>query len=108
MNVHQLLDPLKVTNILLEQTKDNDMIIKGKLSRQLVSLLTMSIIKNPELIKPIRQKARTKLRILFPRTLVDNSYSLKLRVMMFMGAYVPSIYELVYTIYEKITGLEKI
>ncbi|MBR5859458.1 MAG: glycosyltransferase family 2 protein [Clostridia bacterium] len=109
LNVNQLLDPVKVKKILLQETKGEDdcqSILTSHIVSHLVSLATMSTKENPQLIKPIRKDARKELRAMLPSVLKTQDNSVKLKAL--WGAYLPTSYRWVHNIYLKITGLDKI
>ncbi len=109
LNVNQLLDPVKVKKILLQETKgdgDCQFILTSHIVSHLVSLATMSTKENPQLIKPIRKDARKELREMLPSVLKAQGNAVKLKAL--WGAYLPTSYRWAHNIYLKITGLDKI
>ena len=109
VNRNKLTDPLKVRKILLKETADIpecQYILTRNIAGCLISLATMSVQTDPELIKPIRKDARRELRALVPEILKKHSRSLKLKAV--WAAYLPASYRLVHDLYLKITGLDRI
>ena len=105
LNVHQLIDPLKVKKILLEDTDDDDCkaVLFSHIANILISLSTRSLKEDPLLIKPIRKDARKELRSVLPKV---KGKSLKIKAV--WAAYLPASYRWVHNVYLKITGLDKI
>ena len=111
LNANQLLDPIKVTRKLLNDTKDNlelYYIVQQKYVRQLIGLATRDLKDNPELIAPHRRGARKELRSITREVLTGQCYDMKLKIMTFWVAICPASYQWVHILYEKITGLDKI
>lgn len=109
LNINQLLDPLKVKKILLKEAQDDSdcqMILKCHIANHLISLATMSLKQNPQLIKPVRKDARQELRGMVGEVLKNCGMSLKIKVL--WAAYLPTSYRWVHNIYLKTTGLDKI
>ncbi len=109
LNIHQLLDPLKVKKILLKETSDDaecQRILTSHIVSHLVALSTMSLKENSQLIKPIRKDSRKELRAMLPEIL--KKYGMSLKVKALWASYLPTSYRLVHSIYLKITGLDKI
>ena len=110
LNENQLKDPLKVTKILLEETKDNEKVHNiaiEKWIRQLVKIATMSTNENKKLIYPYRKEIRKELRINMKEVLKNQSQSSKVKVMVLWGTISPFSYRIVHMIYAKMTGVEK-
>ncbi len=64
-NIHRLLDPLRVTKILIKETEGNtelQSVLLQKYIRQLINIGTMPIEENSELIRPNKMKARILLK----------------------------------------------
>lgn len=105
INIHQLLDPLKVKKIILEDTNDTDCkgVLNAHIANILISLSTRSLKEDPQLIKPIRKDARGELRSMLPQI---EGKSLKIKAV--WAAYLPTSYRWVHNFYLKITGLDRI
>ena len=105
INIHQLLDPLKVKKIILEDTNDTDCkgVLNAHIANILISLSTRSLKEDPQLIKPIRKDARGELRSMLPQI---EGKSQKIKAV--WAAYLPTSYRWVHNIYLKITGLDRI
>lgn len=111
LNKHQLLDPLKVTEILMKKTADDyalQQIVEQKYVRGLISLATIKNGDNKELIAPIRKNARKKLRTELKKILFGQQYGMKLKIMTLWVAIWPASYCFIHDVYKKITGLDKI
>ena len=111
VNIHQLEDPLKVKKILFEETEDSPIhhsFVANQLTRQLVSLSTMDIQRNPAVMGPARDRARAELRRMLGGILKSVDYSWKFKIMGAWAAVWPGSYALVHRLYEKTTGLDKI
>lgn len=111
VNFHQLEDPLKVKKILFKETEGSPMhhtLVANQLVRQLVSLSTMDIQRNPAVMGPARDRARAELRRMLGGILKSVDYSWKFKIMGAWAAVWPGSYALVHRLYEKTTGLDKI
>ena len=109
VNRNKLTDPLKVRKILLKETADIpecQYILTRNIAVCLISLATMSVKNDPELILPIRKDACRELRGLVPEIMKKHSTSLKIKAI--WAAYLPTSYRWVHDIYLKMTGLDKI
>lgn len=109
LSENKLLDPIRVTEILLSETsnvKELQRILKEKYIRQLIRIASHEAKSNPELIVPNRHKAVEKLRELLPEILTAN-YSIKLKGMALITGVCPWAYQLIHGFYKKVTGLDK-
>ena len=109
LNIHQLLDPLKVTKILVQRVTDNVQrdILERKLLRQLISLATMSLKENPELIQPVRKDARKELRSKLGSVVKGNACGIKLKIMALWAGIWPWSYGFVHMVYGRISGVDR-
>ena len=110
LNEHQLLDPLKVTERILEETIEEDMlhqIMEQKYDRGLNMLATMNAKDNKDLIIPVRRNARKQLRQILKSVICGKQYGIKLRIMTLWVAIWPGSYCFVHNVYAKITGHDK-
>ena len=110
LNIYQLLDPIKVTRILLKHTENElelHYVVQQKYVRQLIGLATRRLKENPELIKPHRKAARKELRCIMWDVLRGKSCDTKLKIMTLWVAIWPASYKWMHMSYEKITGLDK-
>lgn len=110
INEHQLLDPLRVTEHLLVETKNKPElfeIVQRKRISNLISLSTISTQKNSNLISPIRKNARHQLRNHLIGIITSRNYSIKLKLQAVWAGVWPASYHWVHYAYEKITGLDK-
>ena len=111
VNLHQLEDPLKVKKILFKETEGSPVhhaLVADQLARQLVSLSTMDIQRNPAVMGSARDRARAELRKMLDGILKSRDYSQKYKIMCAWAAIWPWSYACVHRLYEKITGLDKI
>ncbi len=110
INRNKLCDPLKVLNILDNETRETSVlnkIVKARLARLLVYTSTLSKKINPSLIVPERKKARKILRSSLSDILRNEYIGIKLKLMCIWTALSPQTYALFHTIYAKITGVDK-
>lgn len=110
LNENQLLDPIRVIKILMQETEGQDelqKIVFQRLIRLEISLATKELKLNPELIKPNRRKARQELRQMLPGVLKSDSVGLKLKIMALGVAVCPAAYQFVHTMYAKATGSDR-
>lgn len=109
-NIHRLLDPLRVTKILIKETEGNtelQSVLLQKYIRQLINIGTMPIEENSELIRPNKIKARILLKNSLRECLKNEKVSKKVKVMALWVTICPWSYEKVYWVYDKITGINK-
>ena len=109
-NIHRLLDPLRVTKILIKETEGNtelQSVLLQKYIRQLINIGTMPIEENSELIRPNKMKARILLKNSLRECLKNEKVSKKVKVMALWVTICPWSYEKVYWVYDKITGINK-
>lgn len=108
VNKHKLWNPLRVTEIILEDVMlDVKHIAYQRLIRVLVSGASMRLKQNPDLIKPYRKYTRKLLRKKVFEVMRSNCGN-KLKCMAVLTAIWPTGYRVIHSTYERITGLDKI
>ncbi len=110
INKNKICDPLKVLNILDNETSETSVlnkIVKARLARLLVYTSTLSKKINPLLIVPERKKARKILRSSLSDILRNEYIGIKLKLMCIWTALSPQTYALFHALYAKITGVDK-
>ena len=110
INLHQLLDPLRVKRILLQETSDNEKlyrIAESQFVQQLISLSTLDVKENAEITKPVRTDARKELRRMVPR-LIRGTCAVKVKLKGLWVSVLPGLYASVHRIYARLTGIDKI
>lgn len=110
LNEHMLLDPIKTTKILLQETSGNDelqLILSKRLMRQWIVLATMPLGNDETLILPHKKQARNTVRGNLFMYLGEHGVGFKLKVKLFWVAIWPWSYEKIYEIYGRITGISK-
>lgn len=110
LNEHKLLDPLRVTDILLNETAGDSSLhtsLYVRLANILIPLATRTLSENSTLIRPHRETARNRLRALVP-TYAKGSYPFSIKLKVFWAAVWPWSYGFVHRLYLRITGLDKI
>lgn len=110
INEHQLFDPIRTTNILIEKTSGNDelqLILYQRLMRQWITLATMPTKDNAALVLPYKKKARSLIRKKMGSCLSKHGFNFKLKVMLLWVAIWPWSYEKVHIVHNRITGNDK-
>lgn len=110
LNQNLLLDPVRVTKIIIRETEKEaelNYIIEARLIRQLIALSTMSLGVQSSLIGPIRKSARKELKSLLRNESVRSHLNQKLKLMAHFADTLPSAYRFVHSVYLKLTGLDK-
>lgn len=110
LNVNKLLDPIKVTKKLLEETKEIEelnRIVRSRYVYQLIYLAIQDIKENRDLVYIPRKEARKELSCNLFSILKDNAISKKNKIMALWVAIWPYSYKLVHDLYLKKTGLDK-
>lgn len=110
MNEHKLIDPIKVTEILMQETEGNielQSVLLQRYIRQLINLGTMPIKENAKLISPHKKHARILLRNSLVECLKDDNVEFKVKMMAFWSAIWPWSYEKMHQFYAVITGKDK-
>lgn len=110
INEHILLDPIRVTQILIKETSGNNelqLILNQRLMRQWIALATKQLGNNAILILPHKKRARREIRKRLFECLGKYGFSFKLKVMLFWVAVWPWSYEKVHKMYGHITGVSK-
>lgn len=110
LNENKLLDPLRVTRILLRETIDKPVlygIVEAKWVRQLIGLATMPAQSKKELVLPQQKKAQKELRKNLFKIIRGNSCNLKLKTMAVVASLIPKVYCWIKIIYGRITRLDQ-
>jgi glycosyltransferase involved in cell wall biosynthesis len=110
LNIHKLLDPIKVQQILMIETKNIPELYHIPLSRyivQLIGLATMSDGKDSKWVKNYKIKARKKLRDKLIIILKKREISRTIKIKAVWVSIFPISYECVHSVYLSITGLNK-
>ena len=81
-------------------------IVEERYVRYLVGTATMSLVDNPDLIRPYRQDAREKLKIELKRC-IHLRFNKKLKILAIWAVLLPTLYRKVHEIYAHITGIDK-
>lgn len=106
---HKLRDPLKVAQIMLNDSfGDLIPIAYSRYIRILIGGATMEIDYDPGFIEPYRNDTRRTLRSQLTRIITKRECGLKLTVMALWSAIWPASYGWVHKLYARITGLDKI
>ena len=111
VNIHQLEDPLKVKKILFRETEPDPVhhrIAGNQLVRQLVTMAIMDPKEDPELIIPVRRRARKELRSMTVSVLRGNYCSSRFKIMVLWTALWPWSYGFVHRTYEKVRGFDNL
>lgn len=111
LNIYRLTDPMKVTEILLAETKSEEeinAIVRKKYVRELITLSCTNVKTDPQLIKPIRKQRLSELRKKLITVLKDGGFDNKLKIMAVVTAISPALYRKIHNLYKKKTGLDKI
>ncbi len=110
VNPNKLLDPLKVTRILINETAEiselHNICLK-RLTRQLIGLATMRYGADRSLIYPCSKMARRELRRMLPQILSGCFCTRKDKLFALWAAIWPASYKEIHTVYARITGIDK-
>lgn len=107
----RLLDPIRVSKILLNEIGDNEElypIVYSRYIRQLIGIYTMEARDHRQLIEPNRKKAKIELREQLKTIISEKNLSRQLKTMSFCAAYMPWMYRKIHEVYGKIKGYDKI
>ena len=110
VNQYHLMDPIKVSKIIIKDTIGNNelfSIANARLVNQLIALATKPLKENPKLIKLHRKKARRELRKMLWKVLFGR-YGFSLKVKALWASVWPASYMWVHELYLRKTGLDKI
>ena len=103
VNEHKLMDPLRVMKIILEDAPvELKEIVLARLTRQRISLATMSNREQKQIIAYIREEARKELRESLKEVLASNMKT-KLKIMAAWAAFWPASYGCVHQVYAWVT-----
>lgn len=109
-NPHKLHDWIKVTDLLLEETKDNDTlcrIMKSKLIRQLISVSTQNIPNGIDDFQNLKKESLMRLRRNMLSVIFEKEYGIKLRIMTVITCMSPGLYGIIHRWYQRKKGLDK-
>lgn len=111
ININKLQDPIKVTRIIMNETKSNAYlyhVMEERLIRQLITLETFKGNKSQEvLVRECRKMGRIELASILSRVLKSPEFNKKIKVMTVFACKLPYLYRVVYNVYSKITGIDK-
>lgn len=109
-NINKLMDPIKVTQIIMDDVERNTKlynIVYIKYIRQLIGKATMSVNDNINLKQPIRDYARKELRKKIRKFDCSKNNVIKIKIMVLWVIVFPSSYRWIHDIYSRITGNDK-
>lgn len=107
VNVHKLLDPIKVMKIILEDVKGNtelETVVWSKLIRQYINLATMPYDNSKDIIQPHKLTAQKELKALRSFVLKEKGFNFYLKVMALWVSAFPKSYEWVHKVYSRLSG----
>lgn len=111
MNVNKLQDPIKVTKIILDETKsemDLHNIMEERLIRQLINLETFKENKDQiVLVRECRKMGHIELSNMMKDILKSPSLNMKIKMMAVFACKMPCLYRCIYQTYSKLTGLDR-
>lgn len=110
LNEHKLKDPIEVLRILQANTQNEielKRIIDQRLIYQMISVATMSLGKQKELIGPYRKAIRKELKTKIVKIAQKRDYSKKLRIMAIWTVIWPASYSKIHKLYLKAKGIDK-
>ena len=111
-SAHKLKDPMKVTRILLHETKGEaaeiQAIAQQRYVRQLISNAAMDCRTQPEEAAVFRREMRSELRSVLSKTLRKRDCPAKLKLMALWAGILPESYGWVHRMYAKIRGFDNI
>ena len=111
-SAHKLKDPMKVTRILLHETKGEaaeiQAIAQQRYVRQLISNAAMDCRTQPEEAAVFRREMRSELRSVLSKTLRKRDCPAKLKLMALWAGLLPESYGWVHRMYAKIRGFDNI
>lgn len=108
---HHLSDPLKVLEIIFEDTKsDNPIncIAKKRQLNNLINIATRQISENRALIKKYQKSSRKQLRKTYFNNMKNFEFSKFFKIKLTIATLMPDIFKIIHIIYSKLTGLDKI
>ncbi len=107
LNEHKVLDPIRVSKILLRECSDSPGLLavtQVKLLRQYINVATISLGEHKAWLSPIRKTIRTELRSFLPAMKTCPVCSRSLYFMGLWAAYSPLTYGWVHSLHGMITG----
>lgn len=109
INENKLRDPLLVQRIIKSQLPPNDDlqgIVDSRIAGQLISLATIPLGEQKNLILPYRQQARRELRQMLP-SILRGKFSARIKVLSLWAAICPSSYTVVHDLYAHMKGTNR-
>ena len=109
VNKNKLVDPLKVLKILEREVQDEEQllsIVQGRIVAQLIALATMPFGNQKSLILPYKKEARKELRARYQQ-IISGKFGFKRKVFALWVLVWPSSYQLVHSLYARLTGIDK-
>lgn len=106
---NKLRDPLRVQKILLTETIESQelqLIIKGRITNQLITNATLPYGGQAELMKPYRVSARKELKEMLPE-LLKGQYSRRIKVLATWAAIFPTSYCWSHKLYSHLRGTDR-
>lgn len=110
INKQQLLDPIRVTQILISETANEielNQLLKSKYIRQLISVASMNINDELEYMSGYKRRALKTLRKRFPKILRSKGCSFRLKCMVLLIVINPGMFDVIHSAYFKVTGHDK-
>ena len=110
VNAYKLLDLIRVIEILMKETKNDEelqMILLQRLLRLQIGLATMPARKSKDEILPYKRRAKLFIKNNIWECLKKQGIDVKLKVMLFWVSIWPWSYEKVHIVYNSITGNDK-
>lgn len=110
VNEHKLKDPIRVTQIILEDSKNvpeiNHIVVK-RLATQYIGGLTIESGNQCELIISFQKEIGKELRRLSFQILKNDKISVLFKMKTLWAGYAPLSYRWIHRFYSKITGIDK-
>ena len=103
-NDEKFRDPIKVWNILLEETKNDpelNALCLTQLTHHLIRLATMSRKREGTLQTPLRTEARNMLRDMLPHLWGNRFCGMRIKAIALLAAFFPRLYARIHSKYRK-------
>ena len=110
LNLHKLKDPMRVIKIIQQDSvriPEVNRIVEERLTRQLISIATLSVRKHGKIVKSFRKKIRNELRKKLTSILLNSYISKSIKLRAVWVCLFPNSYRWIHTLYARITGLDK-
>ncbi|MGO5163489.1 glycosyltransferase family 2 protein [Fusicatenibacter saccharivorans] len=111
VNINKLRDPIKVTKIILDETKseiDLHNIMEERLIRQLINLETFKGNKDQTiLVRECRKMGHIELRNMMTDILKSPKLNIRIKMMAVFACNMPFVYRCIYQTYLKLTRLDR-